>query len=61
MLCLTCHRVRPAASRADYTTERASLIVRQGLCACGAPPGPRAFPDGRRPPVRKGARTEINR
>lgn len=61
MLCLTCHRVRPAASRADYTAERASLIVRQGLCACGAPPGPRAVPD-ERPPAREAARTaEINR
>ncbi|MEV0663005.1 hypothetical protein ACIBI3_25375 [Actinomadura luteofluorescens] len=51
MLCLTCHRVRPAASRADYTAERASLIVRQGLCTCSAPPG-RPW---RRPPVREGA------
>ncbi|MEV4007121.1 hypothetical protein [Actinomadura sp. NPDC049753] len=56
MLCLTCHRVRPAASRADYTAERASLIVRQGLCACGVPPAPRAFSHGRRPPVREAPR-----
>lgn len=38
MLCLTCHRVRPAISRADYTAERAWLIVRRGLCTCAAPP-----------------------
>ncbi len=46
MLCLTCHRVRPALSRSDYTAERAWLIVRQGLCACGVTPG-RTWP----PPV----------
>ncbi|SPT57158.1 hypothetical protein LUW74_17800 [Actinomadura madurae] len=46
MLCLTCHRVRPALSRTDYTAERAWLIVRRGLCACAAPaaPGPRPGP-----------------
>lgn len=38
MLCLTCHRVRPALDRTDYTADRALLIVRRGLCACGAPP-----------------------
>jgi hypothetical protein len=36
MLCLTCHRVRPALSRTDYTAERAWLIVHRGLCACAA-------------------------
>ncbi|GAA4241733.1 hypothetical protein GCM10022254_71770 [Actinomadura meridiana] len=36
MLCLTCHRVRPALNRKDYTAERAWLIVRRGLCACRA-------------------------
>ncbi len=41
MLCLTCHRVRPALDRADYTAERAWLIVRRGLCTCGTP-GPAA-------------------
>ncbi|RKS69098.1 hypothetical protein BZB76_6237 [Actinomadura pelletieri DSM 43383] len=40
MLCLTCHRVRPARNRADYTTERARLIVRRGLCACRPAPRP---------------------
>ncbi|GGT94233.1 hypothetical protein GCM10010177_61760 [Actinomadura citrea] len=53
MLCLTCHRVRPAASRADYTAERASLIVRQGLCVCSAP----STRPRRQAPVRKGAPT----
>ena len=38
MLCLTCHRVRPALNRADYTAERAELIVRRGLCSCSGPP-----------------------
>jgi hypothetical protein len=38
MLCLTCHRVRPALDRTDYTADRALLIVRRGLCGCGAPP-----------------------
>ncbi|HEY8478507.1 MAG TPA: hypothetical protein VIL71_01640 [Spirillospora sp.] len=45
MLCLTCHRVRPALSRADYTAQRAWLIVRRGLCTCGGPP-PRASGPG---------------
>jgi len=53
MLCLTCHRVRPALSRADYTAERASLIVRRGLCACGGSPPHAASPA----PLRKHART----
>ncbi|WP_433472766.1 hypothetical protein ACQPZP_28330 [Spirillospora sp. CA-142024] len=56
MLCLTCHRVRPALSPADYTAERAWLIVRQGLCTCGPPPA-RTRPA----PRRKHARSpEIN-
>ncbi|QFG20491.1 hypothetical protein F7P10_04245 [Actinomadura sp. WMMB 499] len=37
MLCLTCHRVRPALDRADYTADRALLILRRGLCTCVAP------------------------
>jgi hypothetical protein len=37
MLCLTCRRVRPAENRTDYTTERARLIVRHGLCVCAYP------------------------
>ncbi|MFI0483344.1 hypothetical protein [Actinomadura sp. 9N215] len=37
MLCLTCHRVRPALDRTDYTAERALLIVRRGLCTCRTP------------------------
>ncbi|MCP9948639.1 hypothetical protein [Actinomadura madurae] len=52
MLCLTCHRVRPALSRTDYTAERAWLIVRRGLCACAAPTAP-AAPGPRPGPVRK--------
>lgn len=44
MLCLTCHRVRPALSRADYTAERALLIVRRGLCTCAAPQPRAAHP-----------------
>lgn len=53
MLCLTCHRVRPALSRADYTAERAWLIIRRGLCTCSGPP-----PHATRPAtVRKPART----
>lgn len=36
MLCLTCGRVRPAANAADYTVERARLIVQHGLCMCTA-------------------------
>ncbi|CNF97233.1 Uncharacterised protein [Mycobacterium tuberculosis] len=55
MLCLTCHRVRPALSPADYTAERAWLIVRRGLCACSPPPQPRT---GRPPAVRKRARSQ---
>ncbi|XRQ13917.1 hypothetical protein ACN3XK_24445 [Actinomadura welshii] len=51
MLCLTCHRVRPALSRADYTAERALLIVRRGLCTCSAPP-----PRTTRPELGKHAR-----
>ncbi|MBW8485624.1 hypothetical protein [Actinomadura parmotrematis] len=39
MLCLTCRRVRPALSVADYTAARARLITRHGLCLC-APPVP---------------------
>jgi len=54
MLCLTCHRVRPALSRADYTAERAWLIVRRGLCACAVPPPQRTR---RAPAVRKRARS----
>lgn len=61
MLCLTCHRVRPAASRADYTAERASLIVRQGLCACGAPQARPPFRTGGDRPSGKARSTEINR
>ncbi|MQY09405.1 hypothetical protein [Actinomadura macrotermitis] len=45
MLCLTCKRVRPAASAADYTADRARLITRHGLCVC-APTIP--VPDMRR-------------
>lgn len=56
MLCLTCHRVRPALSRADYTAERAWLIVRRGLCTCAVPP-PAAGPTRRPPAGRRRART----
>lgn len=42
MLCLTCRRVRPAQTRADYTAERARLIVQNGLCSCAHPRAPRA-------------------
>jgi hypothetical protein len=34
MLCLTCHRVRPAATPAEYTVLRAHSITTYGLCAC---------------------------
>jgi hypothetical protein len=44
VLCLTCKRVRPAVSPAEYTAARARLITRHGLCTC--------FHVGRRPPSR---------
>ncbi len=37
MLCLTCNRVRPARSAAEYTVLRAHLITVYGLCACARP------------------------
>ncbi|WP_433339256.1 hypothetical protein [Spirillospora sp. CA-294931] len=46
---MTCKRVRPAESRADYTAERAGKIVRHGLCVC-AEPAP--------PPSRRAARRD---
>ncbi|HEX2315085.1 MAG TPA: hypothetical protein VHJ17_15185, partial [Thermomonospora sp.] len=53
VLCLTCRRVRPARSPAEYTRARAELITRHGLCVCahtgrtgpphrGTHPGPAA-------------------
>ncbi|MBO2457254.1 hypothetical protein [Actinomadura violacea] len=30
--------MRPALDRTDYTADRALLIVRRGLCGCGAAP-----------------------
>ena len=39
LLCLTCNRVRPAKSPAEYTVLRAYSITTYGLCAC-APPEP---------------------
>ncbi|SEG80391.1 hypothetical protein SAMN04489712_11373 [Thermomonospora echinospora] len=44
VLCLTCRRVRPALSPAEYTVARARLITRHGLCMC--------LHTGRRPPSR---------
>ncbi|RSN51500.1 hypothetical protein DMH08_30450 [Actinomadura sp. WAC 06369] len=49
LLCLTCHRVRPALDRTDYTSDRALLILRRGLCACLAPPPPPAWSRTARP------------
>lgn len=44
MLCLTCKRVRPARSPAEYTVLRAYSITLHGLCTCvrpaSWPPGP---------------------
>lgn len=37
MLCLTCKRVRPARSPAEYTVLRAYSITLYGLCTCAAP------------------------
>ena len=37
MLCLTCNRVRPARSTAEYTVLRARLITMYGLCTCAQP------------------------
>lgn len=37
MLCLTCNRVRPARSPAEYTVVRAQLITVYGLCVCVQP------------------------
>jgi len=46
MLCLTCRRVRPALSPAEYTAARALLITRHGLCCCAhtVRPAPRRAP-----------------
>ena len=37
LLCLTCNRVRPARSTAEYTVLRARLITMYGLCTCAQP------------------------
>jgi hypothetical protein len=37
LLCLTCNRVRPARSTAEYTVLRAHLITVYGLCTCAQP------------------------
>ena len=37
MLCLTCKRVRPARSPAEYTVLRAYSITMYGLCTCAQP------------------------
>lgn len=39
MLCLTCKRVRPARSPAEYTVLRAYSITLYGLCTCAQPDG----------------------
>jgi hypothetical protein len=37
VLCLTCKRVRPARSPAEYTVLRAYSITMYGLCTCAQP------------------------
>jgi hypothetical protein len=37
LLCLTCNRVRPARSPAEYTVVRAQAITVHGLCTCAQP------------------------
>jgi hypothetical protein len=37
VLCLTCKRVRPARSPAEYTVLRAYSITVYGLCTCAQP------------------------
>jgi hypothetical protein len=37
LLCLTCNRVRPARSPAEYTVLRAQSITVYGLCTCAQP------------------------
>jgi hypothetical protein len=39
VLCLTCKRVRPARSPAEYTVLRAYSITLYGLCTCAQPGG----------------------
>jgi hypothetical protein len=39
VLCLTCKRVRPALSPAEYTVLRAYSITLYGLCTCARPDG----------------------
>jgi len=47
VLCLTCERVRPARSPAEYTVLRAYSITTYGLCTCAQPA---SWPLDARPP-----------